>query len=78
MIIYNQIESKLNGLFNHCVIESLKSHSESDCLNKLRDIENDLNTSYGYRFDNYIMKYNQSLQEIIKKHNIIIKIINQT
>lgn len=71
--LYSQIESNLDGLYNECVIKSLKSSSESKCLEELKDIESDLNSSYGYGFDNYISKYSQSLEEIIKKHSIIYK-----
>ncbi len=69
--LYSQIESNLDGLYNSCIIEALKSGSESECLKKLQDLENDLNSSYGFGFDDYILQYNESLQEIIKKSNII-------
>ena len=69
--LYSQIERNLDGLFNKCVIESLKSSSESKCLNKLKEIENDLKASYGYGFDDFISNYSKSLEEIIKKYNVI-------
>ena len=68
--LYSQIESNLDGLFNKVVIEALKSETESECLKKLQSLEDDLNSSYGFGFDNYISKYNESLQGIIKKNNI--------
>lgn len=71
--LYSQIESNLDGLFNKVVIEALKSETESECLKKLQSLEDDLNSSYGFGFDNYISKYNESLQGIIKKNNIIQK-----
>ena len=71
--LYSQIERNLDGLFNKCVIESLKSSSESKCLNKLKEIENDLKASYGYGFDDFISNYSKSLEEIIKKYNVIYK-----
>lgn len=74
--LYYQVENNLDGLFNSCIIESLKSSSESQCLKELEKVETDLNTSYGYGFDNYISKYENTLQEIIKKYNIIYKNYN--
>ncbi len=74
--LYYQVENNLDGLFNSCIIESLKSSSESQCLKELEKVETDLNTSYGYGFDNYISKYENALQEIIKKYNIIYKNYN--
>lgn len=71
--LYYQVENNLDGLFNGSVIEALKSNSESDCSKKIQELENDLNSSYGFGFDEYILKYNESLQEIIKKSNIIYK-----
>ena len=71
--LYSQIKSNLDGLYNRCVIKSLKSNSESKCLTELKEIENDLNSSYGYGFDDYISNYNKSLEVIIKKYNIIYK-----
>lgn len=71
--LYSQIESNLDGLFNGSVIEALKSSSESECFKKLKELENDLNSSYGFGFNNYISKYNEFLQEIIKKNHIIYK-----
>lgn len=71
--LYSQIERNLDGLFNKCVIESLKSSSECKCLNELKEIENDLKTSYGYGFDDFISNYSKSLEEIINKYNVIYK-----
>lgn len=71
--LYYQVENNLDGLFNGSVIEALKSSSESECLKKIQELENDLNSSYGFGFDEYILKYNKSLQEILKKSNIIYK-----
>ena len=71
--LYSQIERNLDGLYNKCVIESLKCSSESKCLNKLKEIENDLNSSYGYGYDDFISNYSKSLEEIIKKYNVIYK-----
>ncbi len=71
--LYSQIKGNLDGLFNYRIIESLKSSSENECLKKLEELQRDLDTSYGLGFDNYISKYNQSLQKIIKKYNIIYK-----
>ena len=72
-VFYSQVENNLDGLFNSFIIKSIKSNSESICLEELRKLESDLNSSYGYGFDNYISKYSQSLEEIIKKYNIIYK-----
>ena len=71
--LYSQIERNLDGIFNKCVIESLKSSSESKCLNKLKEIENDLKASYGYGFDDFISNYSKSLEKIINKYNVIYK-----
>ena len=74
--LYSQIEGNLDGLFNNLVIKSLKSSSESECLSKLNELTNDINSSYGYGFDDYILKYDNSLSEIIKKYKIIYKNYN--
>lgn len=71
--LYFQVESNLNRLFNSCIIEALKCSTENEALKKLEKFETDLNSSYGYGFDNYISKYHQLLQKIIKKYNIIYK-----
>ena len=72
-ILYFQIKSNLDGIYNSCIIESLKSKTENQALKKLEKVKIDLKSSYGYGFDEFISKYYQSIQEIIEKINIIYK-----
>lgn len=42
----------------------------------MKKIKADLNSSYGYGFDNYISEYHQALYNIIGKHKMIYKNYN--
>lgn len=71
--IYTQIKDKLNELCNEKMINSLSKHSEQDSLMTLKKVEQDLNNSYGYGFDDMILQYHQAVHKVIEKHDIIYK-----
>lgn len=70
---YYQIKNNLDGLYNKNIIDALKNNFENESLKELDELKQDLNSAYGYGFDDYISQYHQALNEIINKHNIIFK-----
>lgn len=71
--LYSQIKNNLDRIYNENIISALKSNTENQSLTELENVITDLNSAYGYGFDNYISQYHQSLYEIINKHRIIYK-----
>lgn len=75
-VLYSQIKSNLDNVYNESVIKALKSNTENHALSELKKIKADLNSSYGYGFDSYISEYHQALYNIIGKHKMIYKNYN--